>query len=129
MYEISQTQGYVRISFTGRIGLEEMKEWLNEMRTAMSQPNPNGLIMVDLREMAVLPKEAAAILESAQRAGNKSGLKRSAVIVKSAIIQMQFERIAKLTGIYTKERYFSADTNPNWEKAAEAWILQGKEPA
>lgn len=129
MYEISEKQGYVRINFSGRIGLEEMKEWLNEMRSAMSQPDPSGLIMIDLREMSVLPKEALAILETAQRAGNKSGLKRSAVIVKSAIIQMQFERIAKLTGIYTKERYISAETNPRWEKAAEAWILHGTEPA
>jgi hypothetical protein len=42
---------------------------------------------------------------------------------------MQFERMAKTTGIFEKERYISAETNPNWEKVAEAWILHGTEPA
>jgi hypothetical protein len=67
-------------------------------------------------------------MEKAQRAANKSGLVRSVIIVKSAILQMQFERIAKGTGIYEKERYISAETNPNWERAAEAWLLSGVEP-
>ena len=129
MYEVSQTRGYVKISFSGRIGMEEMKEWLDDSRKAMSQPNPPNLVMVDLRGLNGLTKDTIDIFAIAQREAKASGLKRSAVIVKSAIIQMQFERMAKTTGIFEKERYISAETNPNWEKVAEAWILHGPEPA
>ena len=128
MYQVSQTRGYVKISFSGRIGVDEMKEWLDASRTALSQPNPPNLVMVDLRELNGLTKDTLDMLAMGQREAKESGLKRSAVIVKSTIIQMQFERMAKTTGIFEKERYISAETNPNWEKVAEAWILHGTEP-
>jgi hypothetical protein len=129
MYEVSLTRGYVKITFAGRVGVDEMKEWLAASRTAMSQPNPPELFMIDLRELNGLTKDTIDIIAIGQRGAKASGLKRSAVIVKSAIIKMQFERMAKTTGIFEKERYISAETNPNWEKAAEAWILHGSEPA
>lgn len=129
MYEFIEKERYVVLRFSGYVGAQEMSDWLTETQAAMAGPNPAKFVMVDLREMAALPKEAVPLMEKAQRAANKSGLVRSVIIVKSAILQMQFERIAKGTGIYEKERYISAETNPKWEKDAEAWLLSGVEPA
>ena len=128
MYEFSQQQGYIKLTFKGHIGEEEMREWMEGTLASFDQPNHPRHVMVDLREMIVLPKQALPTLETVQRKALASGMIRSALIVKSAIIQMQFERVAKATGIFAKERYFSAETAPNWEKAAEAWILHGTEP-
>ena len=128
MYEIIEKERYIVLRFSGYVGAQEMRDWLSQTQTAMASANPAPFVMVDLRDMAVLPKEAVPLMEKAQRAANKSGLVRSVIIVKSAILQMQFERIAKGTGIYEKERYISAETNPNWERAAEAWLLSGVEP-
>jgi hypothetical protein len=129
MYEFSQQQGYIKLTLKGHIGKEEMREWMEGTLASLNEPNHPRHVMVDLREMSVLPKESLPMLETIQRKALASGMIRSALIVKSAIIQMQFERIAKSTGIFAKERYFSAETTPNWEKAAEAWILHGSETA
>ncbi len=129
MYEVINKKRYIVLRFSGYVGAQEMNEWLISTRVAMAGPTPSPFVMVDLREMAVLPKDAVPLMEEAQRAANKSGLVRSVIIVKSTILRMQFERIAKGTGIYEKERYISAEINPNWEKDAEAWLLDGVEPA
>ena len=129
MYEVSEQRGYIKFKFSGRISAEEMQQWLDEMRVAMTQPNAPELVFVDMREMTVLAKEAVEIMAMGQRAAKASGMKRSVVILKSTTVQMQFERLAKTTGIFEKERYISADTNPKWEEAGEAWILHSTEPA
>lgn len=128
MYEIIAKERYIVLRFSGFVGEQEMRAWLSETQSAMATSEPAPFVMVDLRQMSVLPKAAMPLMEQAQRAANKSGLVRSVIIVKSAIIQMQFERMAKTTGIHEKERYISAETNPNWEKEAEAWLLAGVEP-
>jgi hypothetical protein len=128
MYEIIPNERYIVLRFSGFVGEQEMREWLSETQSAMATSEPAPFVMVDLRQMSVLPKAAVPLMEQAQRGANESGLVRSVIIVKSAIIQMQFERMAKTTGIYDKERYISAETNPNWESAAEAWLLSGIEP-
>jgi hypothetical protein len=128
MYEIIPNERYIVLRFSGFVGEQEMREWLSETQSAMATSEPAPFVMVDLRQMSVLPKAAVPLMEQAQRGANESGLVRSVIIVKSAIIQMQFERMAKTTGIYEKERYISAETNPNWERAAEAWLLSGIEP-
>lgn len=56
------------------------------------------------------------------------GMKRSVVILDSAIMAMQFKRLAKDTGIYEWERYIDASTHSNWEKLGEEWIVNGIDP-
>lgn len=129
MHRFEEKNGYLRMNLSGHLGAEEMKEWFESSKVAAQRSGPPPLVMVDLREMSVLPKEAIPMMEEAQRTAKKNGLVRSVVVVKSAILQMQFQRIAKGTGISDKERYISAETNPNWEKAAEDWLLSGIEPA
>jgi hypothetical protein len=50
------------------------------------------------------------------------------VILANAVIQLQFRRLAKDSGIYAWERYISAADTPNWEQVATNWITKGVDP-
>ncbi len=53
---------------------------------------------------------------------------RSVVIVDSALTKMQFQRIAKQTGIHAWERYIDASSITDWEKVGIDWINKGIDP-
>lgn len=62
-------------------------------------------------------------MEQGQAKYREKGMVRSAVLVDSAVTRMQFERLAKQSGIYEWERYFSAD-EPDHDERMTDW-LQG----
>ena len=51
------------------------------------------------------------------------------LIVEQAITKMQFQAIAKTTGIDQWERYLSSQETTNWEGVGVKWITEGAEPA
>ena len=55
-------------------------------------------------------------------------MERSAVALANSIIALQFRRLAQDSGIYQWERYVDGSTEENWEKVAESWIVNGKDP-
>ncbi len=50
------------------------------------------------------------LMEEGQKEYKERGMTRSVVILDSAIMAMQFKRLAKDTGIYQWERYIDAST-------------------
>ena len=60
-----------------------------------------------------------------QKKYKDKGMVRSAVLVPNALVKLQFERIAKESGIYEWERYFSAE-EPEFEASMNAWIEKGE---
>jgi len=84
-------------------------------------------VYVDMTDLKVLSDDAKKkIISDGQKEYREKGMKRSVVIVKSAIVALQFKGIARETGIYDYERYFSSDTQ-DYEKKALTWILDGKD--
>lgn len=128
MYKIeSKNYGY-KLTFSEYIKADEMKNWVEESKEKLKNSSNSFGIFVDMRTLKPLAADAQAHMEEGQKHYKKEGMTRSVVILNSAIITMQFKRLAKKTGIYEWERYISAAENPNWEQTGIDWISNAKDP-
>ena len=128
MYTLETAPFGFRVTSSGRVTLEEATEQLIESRVLLRVcPKPFG-VLVDIRTLLPLSEDVQAVVDETQRLFRHSGLERSAVVLASAVVTMQFMRIAKDTGVYVHERYVDASKQPNWERVALDWIVQGIDP-
>lgn len=117
-----------RITFAGFIQKEEMAAWVKESQALLANaPNAFG-VLVDMRTLKLLSDESKAVMQEGQQCYKAAGMQRSAVILASMLVTLQFKSIAKETGIYKWERYIGAAMNPDWEKVALDWIAKGVDP-
>lgn len=128
MYSLKKEPYGVFIAFDGFVKPEIMSDWLQESQQIVPKLGKNFNVLVDMRQMMPLGKEAQATMEEGQRYYKTSGMKRSCVVLSSPTLTMQFMRIAKETGIYEWERYIDASKNPNWEQTAVEWLEKGIDP-
>ncbi len=128
MYRIEQTDFGLKMTLSDIITAEEMVSWLTEAETALlSVKKPFGVI-VDMRTLKPLSSAAQIHMEAGQKLFRERGMDRSAVILDDLITTMQFQRLARQTGIYQWERYFNTYTTANWEEHAIQWVKDGTDP-
>ncbi len=128
MYKIEKKPWGYKLTFDGVISAEEMKKWVEDSKKALlTAPSKFG-VMVDMRNLKPLSPEAKSVMEEGQKLYKTKGMERSAVILNSAVLTLQFKKIAQESGIYQWERYIDAGKDPNAEKTAEAWITNGVDP-
>jgi hypothetical protein len=129
MYKIEkQPYGY-KLTFSGLIKVDEMKAWAKEATTILkAQPTKDFGVFVDMRELKPLLDDAKAAMVEGQVAFKQKGMQRSVVILSTPVIAMQFQRLAKESGIYQWERYLDSQTVKNYEKVGEDWITKGIDP-
>lgn len=128
MYKIQRKPFGYEIILDGFIKEEEMQNWYEEAKDVLkTKPHKFG-VFVDLRNLLPLPRYSQVYLEEGQKLFKKSGMERSAVILKSATLTLQFKHLAKDSGIYVWERYVDASKNDNWEEVAKDWIINGIDP-
>jgi len=111
------------LSFGGVVTADEMKQWVQESRKALATAPKAFTVRVDMRELKPLAPDVQAIMEEGQALYKKGGMTRSAVLLSNALIKLQFERLAKQSGIYEWERYFS-EKEPGYDQAIENWLTQ-----
>ncbi len=128
VYSIERTSYGYKLTFGGILTAEEMKAWVEDSKKKLLAPPPKFGVVVDMREIKPLPKDAQPHMEEGQKLYKEKGMARSAVILKNAITKMQFQRIGKETGIYEWERYIDASSVPDWEKVAVSWVVDGVDP-
>ncbi|MCU0660945.1 MAG: hypothetical protein MUC50_01300 [Myxococcota bacterium] len=128
MYSIEKRLFGYWLTFGGTIDRAEMSAWLEQSRALLSKAEPPFGVFVDMRTLLPLTDDAQIAMRDGQRLYKEKGMKRSAVILSSAVLTMQFRRIAKETGIYDWERYINADKEPNWEDIALRWINEAIDP-
>lgn len=128
MYKIEKTPYGVKLIFSGMIQAGEMASWVKESESFAKTLPPEFGVLVDMRELKPLADDAKQEMQKGQIIYKTKGMKRSAVILSSSILTMQFKRIAQETGIYAWERYFNSAVNQNWEAAATDWITKGIDP-
>ena len=112
----------------GFLTVEETRAWFEELKaqaTAIGQPF--GLL-VDIRGQKGQSPEVNAIIQDAMTWLKTHGLRRSCVVLDSALARMQVTRLARQSGVYAWERYLDASAEPDWEATAVAWIRDGKDP-
>ncbi len=128
MYAIQKESYGYYLTFGGFIPKEEMRQWLEDCRQELTGTLDEFVVFVDMRNLNPLEKETQELMKLGQRLFKEKGMKRSVVVVDKPIVNLQFEKIAKETGIYAQERYLDLVTSPNWEELGLNWILHGIEP-
>lgn len=127
MYELKQDRvlgmPVYRLTFGGFIRNDEMKEWVEASQSALAGAPAEFGVIVDMRELKALDAETQKTMEAGQRLYKQKGMVRSAVFLAKTVVKMQFERIAKESGIHEWERYFSAD-EPQAARAMERWVAK-----
>lgn len=128
MYKIEKKDFGYHLTFAESIKVDEMKAWVEESRKALLGSPAKFGVFVDMRTLKPLVPEAQAEMQNGQKLFKEKGMERSVVIVASAVIKMQFQRIAKETGIYAWERYIDASSVSDWEKIGIAWLKDAVDP-
>ncbi len=128
MYTIKDTSWGLRLTFGGSLEVEEVAQWLEDLRKILAAQMGPFSSFVDMRTLIPLGKEAMASLGEGQELARNCGMIRSVVIVQNPATASQFRRIAGDTGIHQWERYIDASTVADWEERGMDWILQGIEP-
>ena len=128
MHKVEKTGYGYKLTFADFVKPEEMKQWLEDSKKALSSPPKEFGVFVDMRTLKPLTPDAQAVMEEGQKLFKLKGMSRSVVILANSVLTMQFKRIAKETGIYQWERYIDANSNPKWEQAGVDWLVKGTDP-
>ncbi len=130
MHHISRQKFGYELTFGGTIDLDEIKRWREESVAALlGAPKAFG-VLIDMRGLGPggLRPEAQPAMVEGQGLYRQAGMVRSCVILQSATVTMQFQRIARESGIDSYERYINAAAHPDWHAKAVSWIEDKVEP-
>jgi hypothetical protein len=130
MYKIAKEKFGYQLTFGDTISLEEMKRWREESRAALVGAPKTFGVMIDMRTLlpSGIRADAQAVMVAGQQLYRDAGMQRSCVILQSAIVTMQFKRLAKASGIHAFERYINAEATPDWRAKALGWIEDKTDP-
>jgi hypothetical protein len=126
-FQVEKTPYGIRTSHSGFATTAEATQWLADCKRALGEPHSFGQL-VDLRGQKANSPETNEIIQRHMKWIRGHGLVRSAVVLSSAVTALQIKRLAKETGMYDFERYFSPETDPDWEQKALDWIEKGVDP-
>ena len=132
MYKITKQKFGFQLTFGGdSMDAAEMTRWREEAKKALVGAPQSFGVLIDMRSLkpGALHPDAQKIMVDGQGLFKKAGMERSCVILQSATVTMQFERIARESGIYSFERYINAAAHPDWEPRAIGWIENKVDPA
>jgi hypothetical protein len=129
MYKIEkQPYGY-KLTFSGFIQSSEMQAWVKDVKTVLGGHNSSEFgVFVDMRELKPLPEDSKKIMVEGQSLFKQKGMARSVVILNTPIVAMQFQRLARESGIYQWERYLDSQSVKNYQKVGEDWIVRNIDP-
>jgi len=128
MYKIERKPFGFKLVFSDSIEVDEMKRWVDDSKKALAGQSGKFGALIDMRTLKPLKPEVQAVMVEGQKEYKTKGMERSAVGLANSIIALQFKRLAQDSGIYQWERYVDGSKEANWEKVAEAWIVNGKDP-
>lgn len=128
MYTIEQTEFGFQITFAGKMDERELREWSADSQTALQDAPEEFGVLVDMRELKLLSDDEQRLMRAGQQQYRDAGMTRSSVILESAILTLQFRRLAKESGIYDWERYLNAGTTDDWHQQAVDWLTDGVDP-
>jgi len=128
MYKIEKKDYGFRLIFGGFTNADEMKKWVTESKKVLSTAPKEFCLFVDMRELKPMDTAAKEVMEEGQALYKQKGLVRSVVALSSSVIQLQFKRLARKSGIDKWERYIDASADANWEKKGIDWLKNSVDP-
>jgi hypothetical protein len=129
MYKIEKRpSGYI-LTFSGVINATEMQNWYNDTQDVLSTETLTSFgVIIDMHDLMPISQETQGIMVAGQGLFKQKGMKRSAVILASAAISMQFKKIAQQSGIFVSERYIDASCIANPIDVAIKWVKDAIDP-
>ncbi len=129
MYKIEKIGDVFYQTFGDFVSEQEMARWVDESEKTLANVKGQKFhVFADLRTLKPLPPAAGELMAKGQEMYRKAGMERSAVVLADAITAMQFQRIARQSGIYSYERYIDASATPMFKEVGLEWLLHGKDP-
>jgi len=128
MHKIEKTNFGYKLMFGDFINADEMKKWVDESRSVLTNAKSEFGIFVDMRTLKPLPPDSQKFMQEGQKLYKMKGMVRSVVILDNPITTMQFIRIGKETGIYKWERYIDSSKTPDWEQVGIDWVKSNIDP-
>lgn len=128
MYESHETTYGVKFIFQGFVQLEELRRSSQETGQLMKRLQKGFGVLLDTRGMYTLPPEARELMKRNIERAKRAGMGRLAQIVDDSVTAMQFNRLARETGISGTSRQIDASSVPDCERVALDWIVEGIEP-
>ncbi len=128
MYSIELKDYGFKLSFRGKVNSSELKDWIIESEKLLSSVKSDFGVLVDLRQIQPIQRSDLVYFRNGQLLYKHLGMKRSVVILDSAITTLQFREIARNTDIFKEERYIDASLHPNWEEKGLLWLKEKIEP-
>ena len=126
MVDLERTPYGYRMTMSGQVSEEDMRAFLPKLRAMVQGEHPFGLL-VDARAQRVQTPEVSALVQECMAWMGAHGRQRSAVVLDSAMVQLQSSRRAREHGL-DQERILNAAQVPDWEAKALAWLTEGREP-
>ncbi len=127
MYSIEKEKYGIHLVFSGRINSREMREWFAESGEFLRTIKGTFGVLVDMRELEVIPPDAINQMIEAQKLYRISGMVRSAVLLRNFSIKSQFISIARESGIFPGERYIMETDRDRYDEAVN-WLVNEIEP-
>jgi hypothetical protein len=130
MYRIAKKDFGFQLTFGGEIDAAEMTHWRDEAKAILAGAPRSFGVLIDMRTLKPggIQADAQKVMVDGQGLFRKAGMERSCVILQSATVTMQFERLARDSGIFAFERYVNAAQKPDWEGKALGWIRNKIDP-
>jgi len=129
MYEIKKSKlgEYLayNLTFDGYMNPTEMQAWYDDAKHELVSSPKEFVVKVDMRHLSPLCPESQVIMQKGQTLYRDSGMARSAVLLNNDLLRYQFEQIARNSGIFKWERYYSNSDSGSGE-AMNDWLLDGK---
>jgi hypothetical protein len=125
MYKIEKRKGGFALTFGDTLSKEELDLWFKESERALTECTGAFGVIIDMRTLKPLSPDAQDVMVQGQSLYKKAGMERSAVLLLSPLMTMQFKRLGKESGIYAFERYIDASSDANWQKHAADWVDSG----
>jgi len=129
MINWKQTDFGLKFEFISPVTIAETENWRDDVFDIVPGFGGKFSVLVDMREIDLIPSECKNIIEEVQIYCKQNGLERSALILAEELTAKQLKVIANRTGIREWERYIiaaKATTDP--ERIAQAWVEHAVEP-
>jgi hypothetical protein len=127
MYLLQERSYGFELVFSGHLGIEEMRRWIDEVSAAVGGARRRFGIMLDLRHLMPPSLEIMRLFAAGMRMLEHGGLVRSAVIVLTSETREHYTRLSLESGAHRWERFFNTENNPAWYSQALTWIDYGVE--
>ncbi len=128
MYKIEKKPWGYYLTFGDFMTAVEMKAWVDESKTQLKTAASDFGVFVDMRTLKPLLPEVQAVMQEGQKLYKGKGMSRSVVILASALVTLQFKRIAQESGIYAWERYIDSSTVAEWQDKGIGWVRDKIDP-